>query len=97
VIAGMLGARNTSHLRMYLELCVRSCVLLSDCPCIERAWSARIGQVEAVTRAIRGHSIGTPVLKSLWAFQIACIFAPFLKAPRLKVQNAKGKSFRRTI
>jgi hypothetical protein len=27
-------------------------VLLSDCPCIERAWSARIGQVEAVTRAV---------------------------------------------
>jgi hypothetical protein len=27
-------------------------VLLSDCPCIEGAWPARIGQVEAVTRAI---------------------------------------------
>src|SRR5882724_1514033 len=53
VIAGMLGARYTSQLRDIFRV-VRSEleVLLSDCPCIERAWSARIGQVEAVTRAI---------------------------------------------
>src|ERR1700687_4693476 len=53
VIAGMLGARNTSHFRdIFCVVCPELEVLLSDCPCIERAWSARIGQVEAVTRAI---------------------------------------------
>src|ERR1700720_637763 len=53
VIAGMLGARNTSHLRDVLGV-VRPdlAVLLSDCPCIERAWSARIGQFVADARAI---------------------------------------------
>src|SRR6202035_6138773 len=35
----------------------------------------------------RGYSIGTPVLKSLWAFRIAYIFAPFLKTP----QNESAK------
>src|SRR5467141_2649345 len=46
----------------------------------------------------RGYSIGTPVLKSLWAFQIAYIFAPFLKnPPDWKCKTRKGKSFRRTI
>src|SRR5260370_28639355 len=53
VIAGMLGARNTSHLRdIFWVVRPELAVLLSDCPCIERAWSARIGQVEAVTREI---------------------------------------------
>src|SRR2546428_7765312 len=53
VIAGMLGARNTSQLRdIFRVVCPELDVLLSDCPCIERAWSARIGQDEAVTRAM---------------------------------------------
>src|SRR6202521_4422417 len=53
VIAGMLGARNTSHLRdVFGVVRPELAVLLSDCPCIERAWSVRIGQVEAVTRAV---------------------------------------------
>src|SRR5260221_13817668 len=52
-IAGMLGARNTSHLRdIFLVARPEFAVSLSDCPCIERASSARIGQVEAVTRPI---------------------------------------------
>src|ERR1700680_3960986 len=53
VIARMLGARNTSHVRdVFSAVRPELEVLLSDCPCIERAWSARIGQVEAVRRAI---------------------------------------------
>src|ERR1700682_3936892 len=61
VMAGMLGARNTSHLRdIFLVVRPELEVLLSDCPCIERAWSARIGQVEADTstipRALDRHS-----------------------------------------
>src|SRR5260370_30724048 len=53
VIAGMLGARNTSHLRdIFCVVRPELEVLSSNCPCIERAWSARIGQVEAVTRAL---------------------------------------------
>src|SRR6266404_5163712 len=53
VIAGRLGARNTSHLRdIFWVVRPELEVLLSDCPCIERAWSAGTGQVEAVTRAI---------------------------------------------
>src|SRR5258708_38796276 len=53
VMAGMLGARNTSQLRGIFRVVRPELeVLLSDCPCSERAWSARIGQVEAVARAI---------------------------------------------
>src|ERR1700674_2164059 len=52
VMAGMLGARNTSQLRDIFGVARSELeVLLSDCPYIERA-SARIGQVEAVTRAV---------------------------------------------
>src|SRR3984893_8702157 len=53
VMAGMLGDKNTSHLRdvfRVVRLALDSLVL--DCPRIERAWSARIGQVVADTRAI---------------------------------------------
>src|ERR1700730_2762140 len=52
-MAGMLGDKNTSHLRD-LFLAVRAVLdaLVLDCPCVERAWSARIGQVVADTRAI---------------------------------------------
>src|SRR2546427_8785763 len=53
VMAGMLGAKNTSHLSDISWVVCRDLeVLPSDCPCIERA-SARIGQVEAVTRAVQ--------------------------------------------
>src|SRR5260370_4580559 len=52
VMAGMLGAKNTSHVSdMFLVVRRDLEVLLSDCPCLERA-SARMGQVEAVTRAV---------------------------------------------
>src|SRR5882762_501457 len=57
---------------MYLELCVQS---WSYCCRIVRA-SNGLGQLGlAKTRPsrerCRGHSIGTPVLKSLWLFRIA--------------------------
>src|ERR1700731_3081951 len=53
VRAGMLGAKNTSHLRdIFCVVRPDLAVLLLDSPCFERAWTARIGQVEAVTRAI---------------------------------------------
>src|SRR5713101_2563805 len=42
----------------------------------------------------RGYSIGTPVLKSLWAFQIAYIFAPILKTPQTEsAQRERGNPF----
>ena len=42
----------------------------------------------------RGYSIGTPVLKSLWAFQIAYIFAPFLKTPQNETaKRERGNPF----
>jgi hypothetical protein len=47
-MAGMLGAKNTSHLRDVFRV-VRPALDLPvlDCPCIERAWLARIGHVVA--------------------------------------------------
>src|SRR5713101_6377641 len=52
VMAGMLGAKNTSHVSDIFSVVRRDLeVPRSDCPCLERA-SARIGQVEAVTRAV---------------------------------------------
>src|SRR5258707_12175079 len=55
VMAGMLGARDTSHLRgIFLVVRPELELLLSDFSCIESAWSARIGQDEAVTRPVPG-------------------------------------------
>src|SRR4029077_15266708 len=52
VMAGMLGFRNTSQLSdMFWVVCRDLGGMPADCPCIERA-STRIGQVEAVTRAV---------------------------------------------
>jgi hypothetical protein len=53
VMAGMLPAKNTSHPRTVFRV-VRPAleVLVLDCCCVEWAWPGRIGQVEAVTRAI---------------------------------------------
>src|ERR1700676_4606472 len=53
VMAGMLGAKNTSHVSDIFSVVRRDLeVPRSDCPCIERAWPARAGLVEAVTRAM---------------------------------------------
>src|SRR5260370_42707946 len=52
VMAGMLGDKNTSHVSDIFLVVRRDLeVLPPDCPRIERA-SARMGQVEAVTRAV---------------------------------------------
>src|SRR6202045_1691558 len=52
VMAGMLGATNTSHVSDIFLVVPRDLeVLLSAFPCLERAWPARTGLVEAVTRA----------------------------------------------
>src|SRR6267154_908415 len=53
VMAGMLGAKNTSHVSDIFLVVRRDLeVLLLDCPCLEPAWSARTGRLEAVTRAM---------------------------------------------
>src|SRR4029077_8259005 len=53
VMAGMLGAKYTSHLsKLFLVVRRDLEALLSDCPCFERAWAARTGQGPAVTRAM---------------------------------------------
>src|SRR5712692_3477334 len=80
---------------MYFELCVRS---WRYCCRIVRA-SNGLGQLgSAKSRPLRerfrGYSIGTPVLKSLWAFQIAYIFAPILKTPQTEsAQRERGNPF----
>src|SRR5260370_12872998 len=53
VMAGMLGAKNTPQFSDVFRV-VRPALdaLVLDCPCVEWASSARIGQVVAVTRAI---------------------------------------------
>src|ERR1700694_2148530 len=80
VIAGMLGVRNTSHLRdLFWVVRPELEVLLSDCPCIERAWSARIGQLEAVTRGIPRAFDRNSRLEVIWPFRIA-YFCSFSKA-----------------
>src|SRR5229473_8715611 len=65
---------------MYFELCVRS---WRYCCRIVRA-SNGLGQLglaksRPLRERFRGHSIGTPVLKSLWAFRTA-YFCSFSKA-----------------
>src|SRR6266436_60341 len=53
VMAGILGARNTSHFSdIFLVVRPDLELLLSDCPFIEPAWPARIGHDVAVTRAM---------------------------------------------
>src|SRR5580704_19697267 len=52
-MAGMLGAKNASHLRDVVRVvCPALDLPVLDCPCVERAWSARIGHVVADTKAI---------------------------------------------
>src|SRR4029077_4179547 len=79
VMAGMLGARNTSHfsdtslvVRPDLEL------LLSDCPFTKRAWPAPIGHGVAVTTAMLRAFDRNSRLEGMMAFS-ARMFAPFLK------------------
>src|SRR5580693_4523044 len=68
VMAGMLGAKNTSHVSDICLVVRRDLeVLLSDCPCLERA-SARIGQVEAATRAVPRAFDSNSRLKVITAF-----------------------------
>src|SRR5258707_7528486 len=59
---------------MYFELRVRSW----RCCCRIVSASSGLGQLglaksRPLRERFRGHSIGTPVLKSLWRFQIACL------------------------
>src|SRR3984957_11683723 len=52
-MAGILGAKKKPTVSdMFLVVRRDLEVLLSDCPCIERAWPARTGLAEAVTRAM---------------------------------------------
>src|SRR5882672_166575 len=68
-IAGMLGARNTSHVRdTFLLARPELAVLLPDCPYIERASPSRIDQVEAVTRPIPRASDRNSRLEGIMAF-----------------------------
>src|ERR1700732_3438666 len=62
-------------------------------------WILGLGQLglaksRPLRERFRGYSIGTPVLKSLWAFQIAYIFAPFLKTPQTEsAKRERGNPF----
>src|SRR6266851_5785885 len=52
VMTGMLGARKTSQFSDVFRVRPGFDVLVLDCPRVERASPPRIGQVEAVTKAI---------------------------------------------
>src|SRR5229473_8132093 len=79
VMAGILGAKNTSHFSdIFLVVRPDLELLLSDCPFIERAWPAPIGQGDAVTKAMLRAFDRNSRLEVMMAFS-ARIFAPFLK------------------
>src|SRR4029077_19461053 len=68
-IAGMLGARNTSHVRdVFLIARPELAAPLSDCEDIERASPSRIGHAEAVTRASPMASDRNSRLEGIMAF-----------------------------
>src|SRR5713101_1623278 len=69
VIAGMLGARNTSQLSGILRGVGPDLnVLVWDCPCVERVWSARIGEAKAVTRPIPRAFVKNSRLEAIISF-----------------------------
>ena len=69
MMTGMLGDRNTSQLSGAFRVVRPDLdVLLSDSACVERAWLARIGQVEAVTRAIPRASAKNSRLEVIMVF-----------------------------
>src|SRR5258705_11724069 len=77
-IAGMLGARNTSHVRdIFLVARPELAVLLSDCPYIERLSPSRIDQVEVVTRPIPRTSDRNSRLEGIMAFSDHISLLPF--------------------
>src|SRR5580693_514623 len=84
--AGMPGARKTSHRRgVFCAVRPELAVLLSDCPCIERASSARIGQREAVTRPIPRASDRNSRLEGIVAFwdRMSCSFCEATALPHV--------------
>ena len=53
MMAGMLGAKNTSHLsEVFRVVRLASDVLLSDCFCLERASPALIGEGKPIAKAV---------------------------------------------
>src|ERR1700724_589312 len=57
VMAGMLGAKNTSHVSdVFRVVRLTLDVLVLDCPCLERAWSGVIGEGKPITKALTSAS-----------------------------------------
>ena len=53
VMAGMLGAKNTSHVsEVFRVVRLALDVLVVDCPCLERDSSALIGEGKPITKAV---------------------------------------------
>jgi len=68
VMAGMLGAKNTSHFSDIVRV-VRLAldVLLLDCPCLERDSSALIGEGKPITKVVPSASARISRLEDIMA------------------------------
>jgi hypothetical protein len=68
VIAGMLGAKNTSQLSDIFSVVRRDLdVLVLDCPCLERASPALIGEGKPITKAVPTASAKNSRLEDIMA------------------------------
>ena len=68
VMAGMLGAKNTSHVSdIFLVVRLVLEVLVLDCPCLERDSSALIGEGKPITKAVPSASAKISRLEDIMA------------------------------
>src|SRR6202040_2783881 len=68
VMAGMLGAKNTSHVSdIFLVVRLALDVLVLDCPCLERDSSAPIGEGKPITKAVPSASVKISRLEAIMA------------------------------
>ena len=68
VMAGMLGAKNTSHVSESFPVVRRDLeVLVLDCPCLERDSSAPIGEGKPITKAVPSASVKISRLEDIMA------------------------------
>src|SRR6266436_4906472 len=79
VMAGMLGAKNTSHVSdIFLVVRLVLEVLVLDCPCLARDSSARIGEDKPITKAVPSASAKISRLEDIMALSDRIIFISLL-------------------
>ena len=77
MMAGMLGAKNTSHVSDIVFVVRRDLeALVLDCPCLERDSSALIGEGKPITKAVPSASAKISRLEDIMAISDRISLSP---------------------